>query len=268
MSRKRTLHDLRNVARARQSDWWGRVFDELFFMFLSGARGVNTDYVFPTTYGGFAGNALSAPDSDHIVYAAGATSKATVSSSTLFSCKTLDKAIAKAETMGGGSTEIPSIQPVNIEGDGVYVVVAHPWQIFDLRTDVSSGTGTGNWLDVQKAAAGKDGQNSPIFKGSEGMYNNCVVHKHRGVVRFSDYGSGSNVPAARALFLGQQAGAIAFGSAGGSELRFSWHEESRDNGNQVVITSNAIFGIKKCTFNSRDFGVVAIDTYCKDPNLA
>jgi hypothetical protein len=40
----------------------------------------------------------------------------------------------------------------------------------------------------------------------------------------------------------------AFGSPG-TGLRFDWHEETRDNGNQVVISTNTIFGIKKCTFN-------------------
>jgi N4-gp56 family major capsid protein len=28
MTRKRTIHDLRNVAKRRQSEWWARVFDQ------------------------------------------------------------------------------------------------------------------------------------------------------------------------------------------------------------------------------------------------
>ncbi|MBT5269352.1 MAG: DUF4043 family protein, partial [Candidatus Marinimicrobia bacterium] len=44
MTRKRTIHDLRKVARARQSDWWARVFDELHFMYASGTRGVNDEF--------------------------------------------------------------------------------------------------------------------------------------------------------------------------------------------------------------------------------
>jgi hypothetical protein len=47
MTRKRTLHDLRQIAKKRQSEWWARCFDELFFMYLSGSRGVNADYIFP-----------------------------------------------------------------------------------------------------------------------------------------------------------------------------------------------------------------------------
>jgi hypothetical protein len=57
---------------------------------------------------------------------------------------------------------------------------------------------------------------------------------------------------------------VAFGSPG-SGLRFDWNEETRDNGNQVVITTSSIFGIKKTTFNGKDFGVMAIDTAAKKP---
>jgi hypothetical protein len=52
MTRKRTIHDLRKVARVRQSEWWARIFDELIFMYLSGARGINPDYIYSTAYRG------------------------------------------------------------------------------------------------------------------------------------------------------------------------------------------------------------------------
>lgn len=29
MTRKKTIHDMRKIARARQSEWWSRVFDQL-----------------------------------------------------------------------------------------------------------------------------------------------------------------------------------------------------------------------------------------------
>jgi hypothetical protein len=46
------------------------------------------------------------------------------------------------------------------------------------------------------------------------MYNDVVLHKHKGVIRFTDYGAGANVAASRSLFLGEQAGGVAFGSPG------------------------------------------------------
>ena len=269
MTRKRTIHNLRKIARKRQSDWWARVFDELLFMYLSGARGINPDYVFPTTYTGFANNAFSAPDSEHI-HVAGGKTKATLTSSDKMSLTEIDKAVAYAEMMGGGAggtvegtdgnTQTPQIQPILIDGEPHYVCVMNPYQEYDLRT----GTTAGQWLDIQKAAAAAEGRKSPIFRGGLGMHNNVVLHKHKKVVRFSDYGASSNLAAARALFLGEQAAVVAFGSEG-TGLRFGWNEETRDNGNQVVITSNSIFGVKKVTFNGKDYGVYAIDTYAAAP---
>jgi len=272
MTRKRTLHNLRMVAKKRQSEWWARVFDELCFMFASGARGVNTDYIFPTTYTGFANNALAAPDADHILYSGqnNATTIPTSKSDANFTTactltpKTIDRLVAKATMMGGGNQGVPQIQPIMIDGAEHYVLVMTPWDEYNLRQSTS---GTGNpvsWIDIQKAAAGAEGRNNPIFKGSLGMYNNVVLHSHKSVIRFSDYGNGANVAASRCLFLGEQALVMAFGSPG-TGLRYDWHEESRDNGNQVVISTSAIFGLKKVTFNSKDYGVVAVECAAANP---
>ncbi len=259
MTRKRTLHNLRTIARKRQSEWWARVFDEIFFMYLSGARGINNEFVFPLTYSGFANNAFTAPDSDHIMYAGG-TTKATLAATDKMTLSEIDKAVAYATMMGGGTQEIPKIQPIMIDGEKHYVCVMNPWQVYDVRTALD----TGKWLDLQKAAASAEGKSSPIFKGGLGMYNNVVLHEHECLIRFNDYGSGGNVEACRSLFLGVQAAVCAFGSPG-SGLRFDWHEEARDNGNQAVITTSSIFGVKKVTFNGKDFGVMAIDTAAKKP---
>jgi len=260
MTRKRTIHDLRKVARKRQGEWWARVFDELFFMYLSGARGVNTDYIYPTTYTGFANNALTAPDSNHILYSGAATGKANLASTDKMSLTTIDRLVAKADMMGGGTTGVPQIQPIMIDGEEHYVLVMTPWDEYNVRANASSG----QWMDIQKAAATALGNKSPIFKGGLGMYNNVVLHKHKAVIRFTDYGAGANVSASRSLFMGTQAAVCAFGSPG-TGLRFDWNEESRDNGNQAVITTSTICGIKKASFNSEDFGVIAVDSAAADP---
>jgi N4-gp56 family major capsid protein len=233
-------------------------------MYLSGARGVNADYTYNKNYTGRAGNALVAPDSMHYMLGGVATSKATLAATDTFDLKLINRLVARASTMGGGTENLPAIEPMSIDGESHYVSLIHPWQAFDLRTSV----GTGGWLDLQKAASAAEGRNNPIFKGGLGMHNNVIIHEHKSVVRFSDFGAGSNVPAARSLFLGRQAGVVAFGSAG-TGLRFDWTEEQEDRGNQVVITTGSIFGMKKTAFVidgvSRDFGVIAADTAVKDP---
>lgn len=273
MTRKRTIHDLRKVARARQAEWWARVFDELFFMYLSGSRGINADYTYSTSYAGFANNPLVAPDSYHLIYQNGKT-KSTIAATTnglggdAMTLDTIDIAVNRASVMGGGTSGIPAIEPIMIDGEEHYVCVMHPHQEFAMRRN----TNTGQWLDITRALTTAEGRNTPIFKGGLGVYNNTVLHKHKAVIRFNDYGAGT-VTAARALFLGRQAAVCAFGSPG-TDLRFDWHEESRDNGNQAVITTSSIFGIKKTSFNTNtsagklDFGIIAIDTAIGDPGNA
>lgn len=267
MTRKRTLHNLREKARRQQSSWWARLKDELRFIYLSGARGVNTNFILPTGYTGRANNALVAPDTNHILYGGNSTAKSNMTNeaagaagSDTFDLRLVDRAKTKADSQGGGATDIPVLQPCKIDGEEVFVCVMHTFQEDDLR----SNTGTGQWLDIQKAIAASEGRKSPMVKGSLGMYRGCILHSHRNVIRFNDYGAGGTYEAARALFMGSQALVEAYGSPG-TGLRFDWHEEVRDNGNQVVISSNCTWGTKKVSFTTpigaQDFGVFALDTY-------
>jgi N4-gp56 family major capsid protein len=259
MTRKRTLHDLREKAKRQQSSWWARLMDELLFIYISGARGVNANFLLPLGYTGRANNALVTPDSAHTLYGNDATAFNNIDSADKFDLRLVDRAKTKADSQGGGATDIPVLQPCKIDGNETFVCVMHTFQEDDLR----SSTATGQWLDIQKAAAGAEGRNSPLFKGSLGMYRGCILHSHRNVIRFANAGAGANVEAARALFLGSQAAVVAFGSPG-TNLRYDWHEETRDNGDKVVITTSAIFGVKKVTFTTgagaQDFGTFSMDT--------
>jgi N4-gp56 family major capsid protein len=244
MTQKRTLRNIRQDAKRLMKDWWVRLLDELYFIYLSGT----------------VGNGLS-------TRLVPATSLASITSSDAMTLRLVDKAVAKAETMGADGSDELSMVKCNVDGVESYVLVMHTWQ-FDA---MKSTTSTGQWLDIQKAAAAAEGRKNPIFKGNVGEYNGVVMHKHRNVIRRSDAGAGSNLPAARALFLGAQAAVISYGDNGGG-ARYKWTEETKDHGNQVAIGSYAIMGIKKSTYTSkdssvvRDFGVFAMDTYCVDPN--
>ena len=250
-SEQRVPYNMRARGRGALSTWWAERYDELMFVYLSGARGVDTTYTLPVGFTAFAGNALSAPDAAHIRYANELT-KATITTADILTLSEIDVLVERAQTVD------PMIQPIMVNGEKHFVLLIHPYQATDLRTN----TAAGQWLDIQKAAASAQGQKNPIFTGALGVYNNVVIHVHRNVVRFSDYGSGTNLPAARALFLGAQAGIIAHGNGSGTgEARYSWKEELFDYGNQLGVAAGAIFGIKKSVYNSADFGVMALDTY-------
>jgi N4-gp56 family major capsid protein len=260
MSRKRTAHDMRMIAKNRLGDYFARLVDELFFMYLSGARGINQDFIEDTGYTGFAGNSFTAPDAAHIVYGGSATSKATIANTDKMTTTVIEKAQTKALMMQALDPSVANMVPVTNGADDQYVVIMSPFQEYDMRTNST----TGQWLDIQKAAAAAEGRANPIFKGALGMLNNVVLHKHRNVVRFNDYGSGANLDASRALFLGRQAAMVAYGTAGG--LRYSWEENTKDYGNEPTVASGFIGGIKKTTFNGKDFGVITLDTYATNPN--
>jgi N4-gp56 family major capsid protein len=260
MSRKRTLHDLRVVAKDRLAEYFATLFDEIFFIYLSGARGVNTNFFAPLDWAGRAGNAIEAPDAAHIIYGDG-TSKATLTAAGKMTTAVIDKCVAKAETLGGGVDAEQRLLPVKIEGGKHFVLLMHSFAAYDLRRD----SGSLGWMEIQKAAAGAVGMKSPIFNGMMGMHNNVILHKHENCIRFSDYGAGSNVEASRALFMGKQAGVLAFGSTG-TGLRFNWHEEQFDRGNRLSISADTIAGCKKTRFNDKDFGLLSVDVACVDPN--
>lgn len=260
MSRKRTVHDMRKIAKDRLADYWKEYLDEMKFMYLSGSRGINAEFIEPTDYTGFAGNALQAPDTAHLLYGGSATSKATITSADMMSRALVERAAAHAKMMRAVDQETTNMVPVDVDGEAHFVLVMSTWQEFSLRN-----VGTANeWLDIAKAVATAEGRNSPIFKGGLGMINNVVLHSHENVVRFSDYGAGTNLPAARALFMGRQAGVIAYGTPGGA--RFDWKEEMEDYGNEPTVVAGVIAGFKKTRFNSRDFGVISLDTYAVNPN--
>ena len=259
MTRKRTPHDLRKVAKDRASDYWARYMDEMMFIYLSGARGINKDFLFPTDWAGRAQNAIQAPDAGHMLYGGDATSKATLAAEDKMTRNVIERAKVLATMLQAQDPDAANMAPLTIEGEEHYVLLMNPFQAHDLRNAAGS-----DWLDVQKAAAAAEGRNNPIFKGGLGMINNVVLHEHRNGIRFSDYGAGSNVEAGRALFMGRQAGVVAYGTPGG--MRWTWEEELKDYGNEPTVASGAIFGFKKSRFNGKDFGVISIDTAAANPN--
>ena len=264
---KATLRNLREDAKIVMKDWWARLQDELHFIYLSGGFGNygGTGYLWTAANAMFSVNAITAPDSQHIMYGGDATAKSDVGTNDGFDLRLIDRAVAKAETMGGDGSNELSMVPVNVDGKKCYVVLCHTFQYDAMKANAS----TGQWLDIQKAAAAASGSNALLFKNSGGMYADCVIHKHRNVMRFNDYG-GASVKAARALFLGSQAGELAYGSSGGSGTRYRWTEVMTDHEDQVEIGTHCIMGVKKSTYKSkdgavtRDFGVIAMDTYCAD----
>lgn len=254
MSEQRVPYNLRREGRDALATWFGEDQDQQLMMYLAGARGINGDFHVGSAWTGRAGNSLESPDSDHQVYGGDATSK-----SDLDSADTMTRTLVERLSVKAGLLD-PMMQPFNIDGEKKFVLIMHPFQAYSLRTSTSDG----DWFDAQKRI-GDRGKKNPIFAGGLAELNGVILHEHRNVIRFDDYGSGGDVDAARALFLGAQAGIVGWGGNGGPG-RYSWHEEMDDRGNALAITGGTIWACKKTRFNSKDFGVIAVDTYAADPN--
>lgn len=261
MGNKRQAHNMRTVAKNRLSDYWSRYIDELIMMYLAGARGINQDFVEPEDYTGHAGNPFQSPDANHIIYGGDATSKASIVAADKMTKTVIERAATHASMLQAQDPEQANMMPLTIDGEEHYVMLMNPWQAYDLRNDV----GAQSWFEINKAAAAAEGSKNRIFKASLGMIANVVLHQHRNVIRFSDFGVGSDVPAARAIFMGRQAAVVAYGVPEGANGRFSWVEETDDYGNEASCAAGTIVGVKKTKFNGSDFGLLSVDTAAAAP---
>ena len=139
MTRKRTLHNLREKAKRQQASWWGRLMDELLFIYLSGSRGINPNFVLPLGYTGRANNTLVSPDGNHILYGNDATAFNNIDSADKMDLRLIDRAKTRP-TPRGGATNVPYCSPARSTARKPSCVM-HTFQEDDLR----SNTSTGQW---------------------------------------------------------------------------------------------------------------------------
>ncbi|MEY5062018.1 MAG: hypothetical protein RIS45_1939 [Planctomycetota bacterium] len=243
MSQQRTLHDLRKESRASLASWFARNFDGLMFAYLAGTAGTDSEAVSNILgSGGFAGNALAAPDSNHVI-----------TTGTSMVLANIDRLVARAKTLN------PRIRPAMVDGSPKYVLVMHPHTVYQLKIALSASAIS--WATIQ-ANAGMRGSDNPLYTGALGEYGGVILHESEYIPRVTASGLTHN------LFLGANAGVFALGNAydkidrgkmGGGSF-FKYHEDTDDHDNQKAVSGACIFGIKKTRFNSEDHGVIRLST--------
>lgn len=253
MTEQMALFDLRARGKEALSTWFSEYLDECITIYLSGARGVDTSFKVGTGWTGDGVNSVQTAESTHLIFAGTATTTASICATHTMNLSLLEQCIVHSKTID------PMIQPLMVEGQQKFIMLMHPYSVYDLRTSTSSN----DWLDIHKYLDRGDAK-SPIYTGALGEYGGVVLHQHRNVIQFDNYGSSGTLAAARNLFLGAQAGIIAF-AQGGAPTRFKWNEETFDRGNGFAITAGVIWGVKKTRFNSKDFGLIAVDCYAASP---
>lgn len=255
MSEQRIPFSVREEARMGLQDWWADRIDTWFMNQIAGNTAV-TDVRFSGL------QATIAPDANHL-FTCGPnadTTEASLSATTTFALqlKDIDRAVAKAKTFTTGTN--PIIRPVKVNGDDMFVLFIHPYQMYQLRT--SNTSTVGNYVDLYKAAmqGGKYGDN-PIVTGASFVYNNVIVHEDTRVpIITGSPASGTAANFRRGVLCGAQACLMAFGQDD-QPNKMTWVEELFDYENQLGVSAGMIAGMKKAVFNSADFATIAISSY-------
>lgn len=253
---QRVPFSARDEARDGLRDWWAQRFSTAFFNQVCGNTAQTN-----TKYTGLQATTAPTSSANRILRQGSYTDDAALTSNDTFTLDLIDKAkeqAVKPPPDANGNKTIPRIRPVKVDGGGEkYVVYLDDYQVTNLRTN----TGSGQWLDIQKAAlAGGNGSKNPIYTGALGEYNDCVLR------RTADLPSGiSNAGAVvantkRAVLLGAQAAMIGFGQKN-SPAKLRWNEELFDAKRRLEVSAWSIWGLKKTVFNAVDFGTVVISTY-------
>lgn len=243
---QRSELDLIEENKEALMEWLANITEEELFAQLAGRVGTQFRYL-DLSYTGHAGNTLTTPDSDHVIYGGDATSEASIDSTDKFSLELIDRFRRDVEEL---DVKMP---PAIVNGKEYWVAVIHTRQLFDLRRNV----GEGEFTKLMSALATAEGKNSPIFKGGEFLYNGVIVHAHDRVPLFTN---DNDVECANGFFLGRQAAVWANGNGGDGDTAMLKVEEDEDFGDKPQVAVTTLWGCKKTRFNGQDFGVMGIKT--------
>jgi N4-gp56 family major capsid protein len=252
MSEERIPFVYRDEAKDALVEWWAERYDQSFFNQVCGYTPANVQAAVGgvSPYTGF--NTIVAPGPTRRVMPPSRTNDEDIASTDLFNLQTIDRAVERAKIA------TPMIRPCMIKSEKYYAMFLHPFQVTDLRISTASG----QWLDIQKAAmAGMKSDESGIFTGALGMYNNVVLHEAIRVTQGVNSSTGVPISTVRrAVFCGAQSAFISHGKDS-SFKQMSWKESMFDYGNQLGVKAGVIYGIKKSVFNSLEFGCLTVPTY-------
>lgn len=259
IDQQRVPWDLRNTAKGRLGDWYAKRYSVSFFNQVCGYS-VQTD----ARYTGL--NPVTAPSASRIIRQSNRASDDLLIAGDTFSLDMIDRAKETA------ITATPMIRPIRIVGQGprangrsdynntledMYCAYLHPYQV----TAVRRNTATGQWLDLQKAAAqGRSETGNKIFSGAIGVYNSVILRSAIDVTT-GVTAAGADAPnVRRAVLLGGQAAMMGFGRDNGPN-KITWNEELFDHKRRLEISALTIHGLKKTRYNSVDYGTVVMSTY-------
>ena len=153
----------------------------------------------------------------------------------------------------------PKIQRISGGGEDFYVLYVHPLQAAQLRKSA-------DWKTANEIAKQR-GDDNPVFRGALGYWSNVLILENEFVPYLDVTVAGNSFEAAaagtdcavdvcRALLCGRQA--VLMAQASNPEALVV---EQFDYKNKDGVAASFIGGIQKPIFNSKEFGVIACDSY-------
>ncbi len=285
MSQQRTKHNLKLTAKTLLAPYYTRLADQITLVQLAGARGdhVDADWILPlATDADFAEimvNTVRPPTYDRHFYGGDATTIATLDSSDKFTLSAIDRIRLALDEMA-----FP-LQPIRMEGDPMaedspfHCLWITPRQWYDFWIATSGA----DWRALMVQARDRSaGWSHPLFRGEGVMWQNILVKKQPRPIRFNAgtvvsvctnsadaalSTSTATVRVERAILLGAQALADAYGATGGKGggYYFGMNEEETDHGNRNEMSISWMNGKSKIQFQGtdgrvNDHGVMVLDT--------
>jgi N4-gp56 family major capsid protein len=250
MTRQRTKHELRGIARANVASYFLRLQDQDVFVHAAGARGsqADMDWIYPlagsANFDKIAINPVVAPsfgshfiaDGSSVVGASEDNIEA-IASTDILTLDHIDALRTIIDEMAFPLQPVRIVDDPAANDDPLYVLYVSPRQWKSLLNNP-----TNNIRSFQQNAWNRAsyGSKSPLFKGEVGMWNGILVRKLKRAIRFNPGDAVSFVAAAnaatatestadipalgagfavdRAILMGAQAVGIALGRSGTREL--------------------------------------------------
>lgn len=280
MSAQRTATNIRKAGKAALGNWMGQIMEQDIYNALAGLYNVSTSIATvneaaPSTNRKFIGGyslAGTGPNS----YGTLASVLATNLDDAAQMNTRLISLIKRKAIMAS-----PRFRPIRIKGEDFFVMLLHTLQIKSIKAE----TGDRGWTAIQKDAAVR-GKDNPLFSGAAGLWDGVILQQYDKVATCTGAGSSaiaegfqqnatlasrtsdaaaSGVSFARALFLGAQAGALAY-----AQLP-AWYEKMLDLGRKPAVGTDVLYGAAKTRFNKytqpsggntaqEDFAAYTVDT--------
>jgi N4-gp56 family major capsid protein len=303
MTQQRTPHQLRKLARALGDSYMNRLQDQLTLTHLAGARGFhnNIEWALPLAsdpdFAEICVNAVKAPTKNRHFMSTGTGIEKIKAAGNEITIATTD--VLNMEVVDGIRTFLDSMPlpppPVIFDGDKMATDV--PLRVLLVSSEqYTSFVQSTNFRTLQANALARSSMagGHPLFQGDAGIFNGILIVKMPKPIRFysgdslrycASYTSETEtstdlVPAAfaaagyavdRALLLGGQALAEAFGKNGHTGNPFFWSEKLLDHDDKLEVLIGMMSGKSKVRFEIdfgdqkqfTDNGVIAIDTAVK-----